>query len=165
MQKDYVLRIVEQFIQLLLTIIRHRKAENYIEARKLIRNTGRYLLRTDLDLLLLYNPDQILDHFKDLSNHLETEKCVLAADLFHELALIEESEQQPAAALRLKILCLHLYTTAIPQEEQFQKAPYFEKVDTLIQELKDLPLSENALASLLGYKKSIAIKKQRILFN
>ena len=119
MQKDYIMRLVEQFVQTIVAIMRRRKSEDYKEARELVRTTARYLLRTDIDLLLLYHPDQILDHFKDFANRLETEKCVLGADLFYELALIEEAEQQAAMALRLKILSLHLYTTAVPKEQQF----------------------------------------------
>lgn len=152
MQKDYIMRIIEQFVQAILSIMRRRKAEDYKEARELVRTTGRYLLRMDIDLLLLYDPDQILDHFKDFANRLETEKCVLSADLFHELALIEEAEKQPAAALRLKVLCLHLYTTGLPKEQQFQNPQYVEKVAALIEELKDQPLSEKAQLSLRSYE-------------
>lgn len=159
MQKDYIMRIVEQFVQALLAIMRRRKAGEYKEAREQVRTTARYLLRTDIDLLLLYDPDQILDHFKDFSDRLETEKCILGADLFHELALIEEAEKQPAAALRLKMLCLHLYTTALPKEQQFQEPQYFEKVATLIEELKDHPLSEKIQLSLRSYEEFIAVKK------
>jgi len=151
MQKDYLMRIVEQCVQTVLTIMQHREKGNYKEARELVRTTGRYLLRMDIDLLLLYNPNQILDHFKDFSNRLETERCVLSADLLHELALIEEAEKNTVAALRLKTLCLHLYTAAIPKEQQFQKKQYFEKIDTLIEELKNQPLSETILASLRSY--------------
>lgn len=156
MQKDYIMRIMEQFVQAILAIMRRRKSEDYKEARVLVRTTGRLLLRMDIDVLLLYNPDQILDHFKDFSNCLETEKCVLGADLFHELALIEEAEHQPAAALRLKIVCLHLYTIAIPLEKQFQTPQYFEKISKLAEELADQPLPPNILESLCSYQEFIS---------
>ncbi|MGC1877778.1 MAG: hypothetical protein WA678_00200 [Rhabdochlamydiaceae bacterium] len=160
MQKDYIMRIVERFVQAIVAIMRRRKSGDYKEAQELVRTTARYLLKIDIDLLLLYNPDQILDHFKDFSNCLETEKCVLGADLFHELALIEKAEKQPATALRLKMLCLHLYTIALPKEQQFQKPEYFEKVATLIEELKDQPLSEKIQLSLRAYKEFL--EKQNI---
>ncbi|MGC1879233.1 MAG: hypothetical protein WA678_07655 [Rhabdochlamydiaceae bacterium] len=162
MQNDYIMRIVERFVQALVAIMCRRKAEDYKEARQLIRTTSRYLLKMDIDLLLLHNPDQVLDHFTDFSNCLETEKCVLSADLFHELALIEEAEDNTVMALRLKSLCLHLYTAAIPKEQQFQEPQYFEKIEALIEELKDQPLSEKAQTSLRCYKEFITIKKQEI---
>lgn len=141
MQKDYIMRIVEQFVQAILVIMHRRKAGEYKEARAQIRTAVRYLLKTDIDLLLLYDNEYILDHFKDFAYQLETEKCVLGADLFHELALIEEVEQQQAPALRLKILSLYLYTIGLPKEQQFQETQYFEKITALIEELKGQPLS------------------------
>lgn len=156
MQKDYILRIVEQFIQAIIAIMNRRKAGEYKEAREQVRTAARYLLRTDIDLLLLYTDEYILDHFKDFTNCLETEKWVLGADLFHELALIEEAENQATNALRLKTLCLYLYTIALPKEQQFQGTQYFEKVAALIKELKDQPLSEKALASLHCYEEFLS---------
>ena len=86
---------------------------------------------------------------------------MLGADLFHELALIEEAENQVANALRLKTLCLYLYTIALPKEQQFQKTQYFEKVAVLIKELKDQPLSEKALKSLYCYEEFVSTLIQK----
>ena len=61
-----------------------------------------------------------------------------------------------AIAQRLKVLCLYLYTTALPKELQFQKPQYFEKVVTLIKELNDQPLSEKVQASVRSYKEFIS---------
>jgi len=156
MQKDYIMRIVEQFVQAILSIMRRRKNGEYKEAREQVRTAARYLLRMDVDLLLLFNNEYVLDQFKDFANRLDTEKCVLGADLFQELALIEEAEQQTAIAERLKILCLYLYTTALPKERQFQKPEYLEKVAGLIKELKHQPLSEEVQASVRSYEEFVA---------
>ena len=149
--QDYIMRIVEQFVQALVAIVGLRKAGEYKEAREQVRIATRSLLRTDIDLLLLFDNNQLLDHFKDYANRLETQKCVLGADLFHELALIEEAEQKIEAALRLKILSLYLYTLALPKEQQFQDAQHLEKVAALIEELKDRPLPEKIIASVHSY--------------
>jgi hypothetical protein len=152
MINDYVTRMIEQITQAILAIIGFRKSENYKEARKVIKSTGRYLLRMDIDLLLLFTYDQILDHFKDLSKCYETEKCVLGADLFHEMALIEQVENKPEKALRLKMLSLHLYTIGIPKEKQFQNHQYLKKVSKLTEELVNYSLPHNLLKSLKSYQ-------------
>ena len=162
MHQDYIMRIVEQFVQALLAIMRRRKNGEYKEAREQVRIAARYLLRTDLELLVLYGNDQILDHFKDFAGRLETEKCVLGADLFHELALIEEAEKNQEAALRLKALCLHLYTTALPKEQQFQGPEYFEKVNALKEELEGQSLSDEARLSVHFYEEFIKVRKKEI---
>lgn len=163
MQKDYIMRIVEQFVQAILAIMHRRKDGEYKEAREQVRIAARYLLRTDIDLLLLYGNDQILEQFKDFAGRLETEKCVLGADLFHELALIEEAEKRSDEALRLKALCLQLYTTALPKEQQFQDPEYFGKVSSLVEELKKQSLSDEAQLSLRSYEEFIRVRNKDIL--
>ena len=54
------------------------------------------------------------------------------------------------------MLCLHLYTTALPKEQQFQNSQYVEKVATLIKELKNQQLSEKAQTSLRSYDEFLA---------
>lgn len=152
MQQDYIMRIVEQFAEMIASIFKKRKSGQVKEARELIRSASRHFLRVDLDFLFLYSPDQILDHFKDFSEQLDTERAVQCADLLHELALIEEAENNIAASTHLKILSLHLYTAALPFEKQFQIPSYFDKVSILIDELKDQALSPKIEASLQSYK-------------
>ena len=113
--------MLEQFVQAILAITCRREAGECKEARSQVQTVARDLLRIDIDLLLLFDNDHVLDHFRDFANRLDTEKCVLGADLFLELAFIEEAEHRMAIAERLKILCLYLYTTALPKEPQFQK--------------------------------------------
>ncbi len=153
MQKDYILKIIEQFTEAIGAIISRKKAKKFNEAKELIHKTAKHLLRIDIDLLLLYNPDQILDHFIDFSHRLETERCILSADLLLELALIEEASIQPEIALRLKELCLQLYIAALPKEISFQTPEYFEKVAILTKELQSYPLSEKALINIDSYRK------------
>lgn len=155
MMNDYIMKIVEQFVQALLTITQRRKAHDYQEARQLVRTTGRSLLRMDIDILLLLTDDQILDQFKDFAGQLETQRCVFGADLFYELALIEEAELRTHAAKRLKTLSLYLYTHAIPKEPQFQQTAYYEKISALIEELEGSPLSDEALVNLENYTQFI----------
>ena len=160
MQKDYIMRIVEQLVQAILAIMRRRKNGEYKEAREQARTAVRYLLRMDIDLLLLFDNEHVLNRFKDFANRLDTERCVLGADLLQELALIEEAEQQTAIAKRLKVLCLYLYMTALPKEHQFQKPEYLEKVADLIKELKDQPLSEEVRVSVRPYEEFVATEQK-----
>lgn len=41
MQKDYIMRIVEQFVQAILAIMHRRKAGEYKEAREQVRTTAK----------------------------------------------------------------------------------------------------------------------------
>lgn len=145
MQKDYIMRIIEQFVQALLSIFKARKAGKYDEALKEIRNAGRYYLKSDLSLLQHYSPTQILNHFKD-----DNERAIMCAELLYELALVNQAQQNEEESIRLKILCLHLYASIIPLEKQFQVQKYFEKADALAEELKE-QLPDSVLINLQLY--------------
>src|ERR1700722_9607567 len=118
MQKDYIMRAVEHFVQLLVSIIAKRKAGKYEEALEQIQTASRFYLKTDLSLLIYCSPDQLLNHFRRYSGELDVEQCVLCADLLNELALLREAQNNSEEALRIKVLCLYLYVTAIPQDKQ-----------------------------------------------
>ncbi len=152
MPNDYIMRIVQQFIQMLVSIIQKRKAGKHGEAIGEIQTASRAYLRTDLTLLLYCQPEQIPDLFRTLTGEIDTERCVLAADLLHELALIRSAEHKTAESLHLKKVCLNLYALALPKEKQFQNAEYFAKADTLAEELKGQSLSENLRKNLQSYR-------------
>lgn len=137
MQQDYIIRIIEQFIQAIVSIMLKRKAGNHQEAIVQIQTASRYYLKTEIDTLLSYSPDKIADHFKDSANTLDSERCVICADLLFELALIFESQKQKEASIWIKTSCLHLYRTVITQGTQFQKPKYFERISALDDELAE----------------------------
>lgn len=60
-------------------------------------------------------------------------------------------------------ICLLLYTTAIPVEEQFQEKERFEKIAILVEALKDQRLSEKVIASLRSYEAFLALKNETFL--
>ena len=153
MQRDYILRIIEQFIQALAAIIKSRRSGNYEEAFTLIQNAARYYLDRDINELLACSPDQLLEHFADDRQRIDTEKCMICSDLLHELASICVAKGHVEASLRLKVMCLNLYLTAIPKDKQFQYQQYYKHVDTIIEELEGYPLPEDVVANLSAYHK------------
>ena len=153
MQNDYIMRIIEQFVQALMAIAKNRKEGNYKEATEAVKTASRHYLRTDMDILFLtHTPDQVVDYFKDFTDYLDTERCVLFADLLCELALIHEAERKLEDSVRFRRIALHLYAIGIPKEVTFQSPQYFEKVAALIGELKEQIFSEKVLEGLRCYE-------------
>lgn len=62
-------------------------------------------------------PEQLLEHFRRGSKHLDTEQGIFCADLLYETALICEAKQIEDSSVRLKILCLQLYLNVIPKDK------------------------------------------------
>lgn len=155
MNSDYIIRIIEQFIQAIVAIVRARKAGNYEEAFHQIQNASQRYLHTDIASFLNKTPEQLLEHFKGGGKHLDAEQCIVCADLLYETALICESKQCEDLSLHSKISCLHLYLNAIPKEKQFQTQSYMERVNDLIKELEDKAISGSVKESILTYRKSL----------
>ncbi|MBM3197901.1 MAG: hypothetical protein FJZ58_01425 [Chlamydiae bacterium] len=107
---DYLMQMLEQFIQALLSAARLRKSGAYQQSEEVISQAMGRLSGTPLDILLLYTDEQILYHFMDSFGQLEIKKCMLAADLLEELSLVRKS--QGSAFERLQTLSLYLRTTA-----------------------------------------------------
>jgi len=154
--QDYIMRMIEQFVQAIVSIMRRRKSGEYQEARKEAQVALRYFLKINTDLLFVYDSEQILEFLRDFSGHLETEKCVLTADLLYELALVEEAEKSLQMAIHLKRIALHLYVVGIMDQSRFQIPDYFLKIRQLIEELKRESLSEEAIYSLKQYQKKFS---------
>ncbi len=151
MHKDYIMRIVEHFVKALAAIVSSRKAENYDEASEQIKMASRFYLQTDLSLLLYCPPEQLLEHFRTYTKEIDTEKCVLCADLLLEQAFVNEAKKYDEEALRLKISSLYLYVTGILKEKQFQVPEYLDKVSALLEELKDQTFPPDIQASVHSY--------------
>src|SRR5271166_3596111 len=105
MNSDYIIRIIEQFIQAIVAIVKARKAGNYEEAFHQIQNASQLYLQADIITLLNKTPEQLLEHFKSGTKYFDAEQCVVCSDLLYETALICESKQCEDLSLHTKILC------------------------------------------------------------
>ena len=153
MNSDYIMRMIEQFFRALAAIIRSRKAENYEEAVILIQNASQLYLNADILTLMKYTPEQLLNHFKSSDKDIDAERCLICAELLYELALITEASQNTEGSLNLKMLSLNLYVNVITMEKQFQVPEYFNKVNGLIEALKDKQLTESIQSQIHSYQK------------
>ena len=124
MNSDYIIRMIEQFIQAIVAIVKARKAGNYEEAFHQIQNASQRYLQADIIALLNKTPEQLLEHFKGGTKYFDAEQCIICADLLYETALICEAKQSEDLSLHAKILCLNLYLNAIPKEKRFQTQAY-----------------------------------------
>ena len=154
MNSDYIMRIIEQFIQAIVAIVKARKAGNYEEAFHQIQNASQRYLQADIIALLNKTPEQLLEHFKSGTKYFDAEQCVFCADLLYETALICESKQCEDLSQHAKISCLHLYLNAIPKEKQFQTQAYMERVSGLIKALESKTMPEGMKESIIAYQQS-----------
>ncbi len=155
MNRDYILRIIEQFVQALVAIITARKAEHYEEALHQIQNASQRYLQTDMTVLLEMSPDQILEHFKGGTKYLDTERAIVCADLIYEMALICEAKQYEDLSEKSRLLCLNLYLNVLLIEKEFRNLHYTERVKELIKTLENRTIPGSVKHSIFIYQKSL----------
>lgn len=158
MHRDYIMRMIEQFMQALVSIIRSRESGQYEQAFEELQKASHRFLSTDISTFLAYTPKQLVDHFKK-ETYVETEEAIVCAELLNELAFLCEKQGNPEATLHLKTLALNLFTYTIPLDKQFQTQNYREKVTLLTQELKDHIIPNEVLHHLEQYQHFLQLKE------
>ncbi|MBA3236875.1 MAG: hypothetical protein H0T62_00805 [Parachlamydiaceae bacterium] len=153
MHRDYIMRIMEQFIQAVLAIVMARKAKNFEEAFYQIQNASQRYLLTDIADFLKMSPEKLLEHFKENGKYIDIEQCIMCAELLYETALIGDALKQKDLSRISKILSFHLYLNVIPIEKRFQAHPYMDKVIELKHDLENEVLPETVANSLVTYQK------------
>ena len=153
MHSDYIMRMIEQFVQALATIVLNRKQKKYDQAIEQIQLASKKFLHSDIITLLQYDSKKLVDQFKDTSGRLNTEQCIVCAELFYEFALISNETQRPDVGQHLQMLSLHLYSLAIPLDKQFQVPKYLQKANSLLLENITTNFPEDVQSNISHYKK------------
>jgi len=129
MQQDYILRIIEQFVQALVAVIRARKAGDYEQALEKIDAVSRRFLQLDLAALLRYGPQDLAEKFE---REFDGQQAFICAEILHELSVILRAQQLEEGACRVESLCLPLYLMGFLREKTLRTESYRERIDGLL---------------------------------
>ncbi|WP_420422442.1 hypothetical protein [Simkania sp.] len=130
-QRDYVMRIIQQFVQALLTVTNLRRDKKYNDAEVKLATASRFYLKLEPELLLMGGAQWLLDHFTGVNGFLEAERCLMAADLLYEQSCILRAKGAPD--LQMEKRCLLLYEASLPQCKELQTEERLKKISDLKQ--------------------------------
>lgn len=142
MPRDYILRMIQQFIDALIGIVSARKAKKYEEAFVMVQTAGQRYLKMDVLAYLNMEPEDVLELFRE-DKHIMVDKCVFCADLLNELSLICREIKADEIAKRARALSLFLYLNTIPLDKDYQTDSYRNKIDELWKGLPEIDRPEN----------------------
>ncbi len=145
-KNDYILRLVEQFFQILRRIVNYRAEKRYEEALALVRQGYRSFLGADADFMDRHSADELLDMMD--SGLLNAEQLIMAAKLLKEEAELLELLEVPleARSRRLKSLTLFLAVFFGPGCDRL--GIFFEDVEPLSDDLLKEGLPSNLMRRL-----------------
>ena len=128
-QNDFVMRIIQQFVQALLSIANLRREKKYEQAEEKLASASRFYLKLDSNLLFMGTEKWLLDHFTGFDGSLEAERCVMAADLLYEQTQILRAKGSPDPEMERR--CLALYEAALPLCKELQTKERLSNIEEL----------------------------------
>jgi hypothetical protein len=88
-QKDYILRLIEEFTKVLGAMLGLKNAGNYVEAQELINETLKRFSKTDISELLSIPEHELLPFLTDQKKLSEEQIHIIAELLFQDAGIIK----------------------------------------------------------------------------
>lgn len=108
LQRDYVLRLIEEFAKRVGSVLAKKKAGDFDAAERAIADASQQLIGLPVETLLALPPEQLLSLFRS-GGSLDIGKCLVAADILREHADVAELRHDENRTLRARWLALGLY--------------------------------------------------------
>lgn len=148
-QRDYILRMIEQFFAIIRRVLRHRETQQYEKALDAIRAAYKAFLGCDEKFIDSHSADDLVGMMND--RILQPEQVVMAAKLLAEhaetLEVLEALDE--AARLRCKSLALYLEVFLGAGAPTLESC--FEDIDRLAESLRPVGIPLDSAARLPFY--------------
>ena len=151
LHKDYIMRMIEQFSNVLAQIIFNREIKKYELAESEIRKAYKDLLGSDREFVLSLSDDAILQLFKS-SSETGYERCVFIAELLIEEAQIIESKGGSAClASDLYSKAFNVLAQVVIESKYWRQEAYLQKLNDLTKKIHHNDIPANTLFKLFRF--------------
>ena len=142
-QRDYILRIIEQLGEVLSHVLHLRRGGSLLEARQYIEQSIGRLVGLDMATVTDRTADELADEIRGrLASHqqrqLVSDQIVVLAGLLHESAHVHDDAGDGAAASADRLKALELYVHVLTVDEP-GCVPAEAAIDVILSELDDDP--------------------------
>ncbi len=136
-QKDYIMRMVEQLAQVLMKIIFNKENKNYEEAIKQINTAFKGLLGFDIKVIQSLSDQEIIQLLK-IGENFELEKCLFIAKLLKEEAEISElKKEEKSKYLMTYQKSLSLFLEVIIHNENPELEDWAKDIESILNKIKE----------------------------
>jgi hypothetical protein len=145
-QRDYIMRMIEQLTMALLRIMKLKEAGQLDIAEVEISKAGKMLLGFDMDFLRSLSDEGIITLITQ-SDSLDAGKCIVTAELLKQDGEIYEVKNGLDASYQSYLKALRFFIEGLTISTQYRTNDYFTKIAFLIGKL-----SKYVLPVLMQYK-------------
>src|SRR6476469_1855369 len=151
MQRDYIMRLVEQIAALVASIIAKERAGQYPEAKADIDAKARQTIGLSLADVRKLSPEAV-SKLLTSSGGLRYGRAVILAELLLHDATVSEATGNASEALLSRVHAFCLLTDTIDSLTEEDQATYRPRLDALATELRSLPAHPYLSAKLDAYQ-------------
>jgi len=164
-QRDYILRIVEEFGRALAQVVYHRQIKDYAAAHSLIDEQCKQALGMGLGFIHSLPEETVLSMLTSFGT-LNTEKCWLLATLLKAEGEIYEEEGKDDESYYCYLKSLNLFLEVLLLDDKISDVDYVPELEGLLYKLHDYELPTKTELKLLQYYENTGkfAKAQDLLF-
>jgi len=151
-RKDYVMRVIHQFIDRLLKILKLREEGKYDDALKEIESACESYLGLNPHIVDLA-PDVTLLSLLTIGKSLDAEKCLFLAKLLKEQGQILEAKKEESKSYWSYTRSLRLYIESMIAERELMSVENLGEVDFVLGRLAGVSLSPELEKRLADFRK------------
>ncbi len=132
-QKDYILRMIEQFVKVIAKVLFNKESKNYGTALEEIQENYLTVFGIDKELILASSAEDIISLLK-LRGGAKPEVILMLAEFLKEEANLHKEVNQLQHEEIDKINCkaLSLFYEVVLNDSKYQTKEHYEKIDSLI---------------------------------
>ncbi len=150
--QDYIMRQIHLLVQVLLHLMRLRRAGQYEQARAEIDQSLVQLFGVDSEALATLSEQALLDLLTmGESGAIARDRCLVGAALLREAAAAYTAQGQAEQGAEFYLRALYLLLSALLLDERFSPPAYAPSVDELVEALEGYVLPPGTSLRLARY--------------
>jgi len=165
-QKDYIMRMIEQLSGVLIKILFNKQTKDYVQAFFEINSAYKNLLGLDPEYIKALSEDEIVGMLTS-NGSIDAEKSIIIAELLREEAEIIELENGlNNTVFDMFHKSFYLYIEAIKCNSIYKQNEYLKKIDKIVEKMKEYELPGHIQFRLFQYYEIIGCfgKAEDILY-
>jgi tetratricopeptide (TPR) repeat protein len=148
--RDYIMRMIAQFVKVLIKLLRLKESKEYETALATIGQTFHQFFGLSSEFINSAPVGELIALLK-VGDILDTDKCVILADLLKEEAEVYEARNNLDESYHRYLKSLNLFLEAFLSGGKTNLSEYFSGIETVADKLGPYEIPANTKAKLWQY--------------
>ncbi len=163
--RDYLMRMIDQLVKVLVRVLQHKKAHEFRLARKELETAYRSMLGVNPDFVRRFSAEQ-LANLIGADPDTRSTRCYVLGVLLKEEAEIERLDHHDEESLRVCLKALSLLLAAFIESPFPLESDHAKRIEECVTFLQDVHMTRDVLEPLMLFYERVGkfAKAEDILF-